>query len=179
MRFFPAGLDGAFRIEPEPFTDARGFFARTWCRDEFSAHGLPADPVQCSISYNRLRGTLRGMHLQRPPHAEPKLVRCTAGAIFDVIVDLRRDSPTFTRWIAFELTARNRHALYVPAGFAHGFQTLEDDTEVSYQMFAFHAPDSATGWRWDDPAFGIKWPLEVAMISDSDRRYPDFDGTAG
>lgn len=176
MRFEHTGLAGAYLIEPDRLTDVRGFFARTYCEHEFEAHGLEHNSVQCNISFNAKRGTLRGMHFQRPPNAEAKLVRCTSGAIFDVIIDLRKDSPTYRQWKGFELTATNRSALYIPQGFAHGFQTLKDDTEVFYQMFDFFAPDSAGGVRWDDPAFGIEWPLSEVIMSDKDRSYPDFDG---
>lgn len=176
MRFVPTPLAGAYLIEPEPLSDARGFFARSFCAHEFAEHGLNARPAQCNISYNTKRGTLRGMHFQRAPHAEAKLVRCTAGSIYDVIIDLRRDSPTFRQWAGFELTADNRSALYIPEGFAHGFQTLADDAEVFYQMFDFFEPGSAGGVRWDDPAFGIAWPLGDPILSDKDRAYPDYDG---
>jgi len=169
-------MAGAYLIEPEPMSDARGFFARSFCEREFAAHGLATRPVQCNISYNTKRGTLRGMHFQRAPHGEAKLIRCTAGSIYDVIIDLRRDSPTFRQWAGFELTAQNRCALYIPDGFAHGFQTLTDDAEVFYQMFNFFEPGSAGGVRWDDPAFGIAWPLGAPVISDKDCAYPDYDG---
>ena len=169
-------LAGAYLIEPEPMRDARGFFARSYCEREFAAQGINGRPVQCNISYNTKRGTLRGMHFQRAPHGEAKLVRCTAGGIYDVIIDLRRDSPTFRQWAGFELTADNRSALYIPEGFAHGFQTLTDDSEVFYQMFDFFEPGSAGGVRWDDPAFGIAWPLTDPVMSDKDRAYPDYDG---
>lgn len=176
MQFIQTIFTGAYLIEPTLISDERGFFARTYCRNEFASKGLKADAVQCNISYNKKCGTLRGMHFQRLPNAEAKLVRCTAGAIYDVIVDLRQESPTFAQWAAFELTAHNRHALYIPEGFAHGFQTLADNTEVLYQMFNFFAPGSAGGVRWDDPAFGIEWPLEISVMSERDRAYPDFDG---
>lgn len=174
MKFAEVGLPGVRLIEPERMHDERGFFARTWCRREFEAAGLDPKLVQCSISYNQRRGTLRGMHYQSAPSAEAKLVRCTAGAIYDVALDLRPDSPTFKQWRGVELTADNRHALYIPPGFAHGFLTLRDDTEVLYQMSEFFAPECARGVRWNDPAFGIQWPGEVVVISERDRSYPDF-----
>lgn len=176
MRFIKTTLVDAYLIEPEQISDERGFFARTWCQNEFASRGLRTNLVQCNISYNKIRGTLRGMHFQRQPNAEAKLLRCTAGAIYDVIIDLRQESSTFLSWAAFELTAHNRNALYVPEGFAHGFQTLADDTEVFYQMFNFFAPESAAGIRWNDPAFHIDWPLDISTISDKDRAYPNFDG---
>jgi dTDP-4-dehydrorhamnose 3,5-epimerase len=175
MRFIPTHLAGAYLIEPEPVSDERGFFARTWCRNEFADKGLNPNLVQCNISYNKARGTLRGMHYQKAPHAEAKLVRCTQGSIYDVIVDLRNDSKTFTQWFGVELTAENRKALYVPEGFAHGFLTLMDDTEVLYQMSEFFHTECAAGVRWDDPAFMIAWPYTVSMISERDQNYPDFN----
>ena len=174
MIFTPTPLAGAYLIEPEPISDERGFFARTWCRDEFANKGLNPNLVQCNISYNKVRGTLRGMHYQKAPHAEAKLVRCTQGSIYDVIVDLRNDSKTFTLWFGVEITAENRKALYVPVGFAHGFITLQDDTEVLYQMSEFYYADCATGVRWNDAAFAITWPIDVKVISERDRAYPDF-----
>jgi dTDP-4-dehydrorhamnose 3,5-epimerase len=174
VKFSPTALAGAFIVDIEPAQDERGFFARTWCRCEFEQHGLNADLAQCSVSFNRRRGTLRGMHFQEKPHEETKVVRCTRGAIYDVIVDLRRDSPTFRKWIAVELNADNRRMLYVPAGVAHGFQSLVDDTEVFYQISVPYHPESARGVRCDDPAFGIRWPVAERIISDRDRRYPDF-----
>ncbi len=177
MIFNETKLAGAFVIEQELFADERGFFARSWSEREFAARGLDARLVECNISFNHRRGTLRGMHFQRAPRAQPKLVRCTAGAIYDVIIDLRRESETFKGWIGVELTAANRRMLYVPAGFAHGFQTLADDTEVFYQMSEVFAPECAGGVRWDDPAFGIAWPDnngEERIIIARDREYPDF-----
>jgi dTDP-4-dehydrorhamnose 3,5-epimerase len=174
MIFEPVPIGGAFVIDMEPVVDDRGFFARTFCRDEFARHGLDPCVAQCGLSYNARPGTLRGMHLQAPPHAEAKLVRCTRGAIHDVILDLRRGSPTFRRWWAVEMTPAPGRSLYVPEGVAHGFQTLVPETEVSYQMSRAHAPDAATGVRWNDPAFGIEWPLEVTSISAADRARPDF-----
>lgn len=174
MRFIPTPLMGAYVIEPERLEDNRGFFARTWCQKEFANQGLDSNLVQCNISFNNKKGTLRGMHFQVPPFAETKLVRCTQGAIYDVIVDLRSDSPTYLQWTAVELTDKNHKALYVPKGFAHGFQTLEDNTEVFYQMSEFYAPDAARGFRWNDPAFGIQWHEEVSVISDRDRMYESY-----
>jgi len=181
MRFRETDVAGVFLIEPERIHDQRGFFARTWCRDEFEAHGLRGNLVQCSVSSNRRKGTLRGLHYQAPPHEEAKLVRCTMGAIHDVALDLRPRSPSFGAHVGVTLSAANRHLLYVPEGVAHGFLTLEDDTEVAYQMSAFHAPDAARGVRFDDPAFAIPWPDEVLVIADRDRTYPDVNlaGLAG
>ena len=174
MIFAETKLKGAFIVEVEKHADERGFFARTWCQDEFTMRGLNPRLVQCSISFSRKVGTLRGMHYQSEPYGEVKLVRCTQGAVYDVIVDLRPDSATFKQWIAVELTAENHRTLYVPAKFAHGFQTLEDNTEVSYQMSEFHAPESARGVRWDDPAFAIRWPEGPRILSERDKSYPDF-----
>lgn len=174
MIFTETKLAGAYIIEPERFTDERGFFARAFDQEAFAARGLNTAIVQCNISYNRLRGTLRGMHFQAAPHAETKLIRCTAGAIYDVIVDLRPNSTTFCQWISVELSADNRRLLYVPEGFAHGLQTLADDTEVFYQMGAPYVAEAARGVRYNDPAFGIEWPLPVTAIADRDRDYEDF-----
>jgi len=165
---------GALVIEPERLSDDRGFFARSFCAREFEAHGLDPRVAQCNISFNPRRGTVRGMHFQRPPHAEAKLVRCTAGALWDVALDLRPESPTFCRHFALELSAENRKMLYLPEGLAHGYQTLADDTEVFYQVSAAYAPDHGAGVRWDDPAFDNAWPLPVTMIAERDRTYPDF-----
>jgi dTDP-4-dehydrorhamnose 3,5-epimerase len=167
--FEPAPIGGAFVIHVEPVEDERGFFARTFCEDEFRKHGLDPCVAQCSVSVNTRRGTLRGMHFQTAPHAEAKLVRCTRGAIYDVILDLREESPTFNDWWAVELSAGARRQLYIPEGVAHGFQTLEHDTEVSYQMSRPYVPGAAAGVRWDDPAHGIEWPLEVTAMSAADR----------
>jgi len=172
MVFTETKLKGLFIIEPELVKDERGFFARTWCGREFEAHGLNIRLVQCNISFNHKKGTLRGMHYQVEPHAEAKLVRCTRGAIYDVALDLRPDSPTFRQWLSVELTAENRLQLYIPEGLAHGFQTLEDNTEVFYQMSEFHHPESARGVRWNDPAFGIFWALPVTIVSEKDMAYP-------
>ncbi len=174
MLFNPTVLLGVFEIEVEPICDERGFFARAWCRREFDAHGLTSTLVQCSVSFNVQKGTLRGMHYQAQPDAEVKLVRCTRGAIYDVVLDLRQDSPTFTQWLALRLTADRRNMVYVPKGCAHGFLTLTNDAEVFYQMSEFYNPASARGVRWDDPAFQIAWPETIAVISDRDRTYPDF-----
>jgi len=174
--FVPTALPGAFVIELERLEDERGFFARTWCAREFEAHGLNPRLVQCSTSFNRRRGTLRGMHWQAAPHEEAKLVRCTAGAIHDVVLDLRSDSPAYLKHVAVELSAANHRALYIPEGCAHGFQTLADDSEVFYQMTEFHSPEHARGVRWDDPAFGLPWPAGERTMSERDRSYPDFAG---
>jgi dTDP-4-dehydrorhamnose 3,5-epimerase len=174
VKFSPTALAGAYIIDIEPLQDERGFFARSWCREEFAGQGLNPDLAQCSISFNKKRGTLRGMHYQAAPHEETKVVRCVRGSIYDVIIDLRPASPTFRKWIAVELDADNRRMLYVPAGMAHGFQTLADDTEVFYQISTPYHPPSARGVRWDDPAFGIEWPAGARIISDKDRHYPDF-----
>jgi dTDP-4-dehydrorhamnose 3,5-epimerase len=174
MIFTETKLKGAFVIEPEQLEDERGFFARTWCQREFTNHGLNPSIAQCSISFNRKRGTLRGMHYQIEPHAETKIVRCTQGTIYDVIIDLRQDSPTFTQWLGVELSAENRRMLYIPEGFAHGFQTLEDNTEIFYQISEFYAPECARGIRWNDPTFAIEWPDGEPIISERDRSYPDF-----
>jgi len=157
-------LGGAFLIEPERHEDERGFFARTFCSTEFAAHGLNPAVAQCSVSYNRRRGTLRGLHYQAAPHAEDKLVRCTAGAVFDVIVDLRPGSATFRRWVGLELSAVQRRMLYVPAGLAHGFQTLADDTEIFYQISTPYVPEATRGIRWDDPELAIGWPAVAARV---------------
>jgi dTDP-4-dehydrorhamnose 3,5-epimerase len=167
-------LKGAFLIEPERLEDERGFFARTWCQRELAAHGLRATWVQSSISFNKSKATLRGMHYQAAPYEETKLVRCTAGAIYDVIVDLRPGSETHRQWLGVELTAANRRLLYIPQGVAHGFETLTDDAEVFYEISEFYRPESGRGVRWDDPVLGIEWPLKAAILSDRDRSYPDY-----
>jgi dTDP-4-dehydrorhamnose 3,5-epimerase len=172
MIFTETRLQGAFIIELEPIEDNRGCFARTWCQREFAAQGLNPRLVQCNISFNKLKGTLRGLHYQVKPHEEVKLVRCTRGALYDVIIDLRSDSPTFAHWQSVELSESNRRMLYVPEGFAHGFQTLEDNTEVFYQMSEFFHPASARGVRWDDPAFKINWPVGNVIISPQDCGFP-------
>jgi dTDP-4-dehydrorhamnose 3,5-epimerase len=172
MIFTSTRLEGALLIDVEPKEDERGFFARTWCRRELAAQGLDTEIAQESISYNRHRGTVRGLHFQRPPHEETKIVRCTRGAIFDVIVDLRPRSPSYLRWQGFELTAENRRAVYIPKGLAHGFQTLVEDCEIVYQISSFYAPESAGGYRYDDAALGVTWPLPVTMINERDLGWP-------
>jgi dTDP-4-dehydrorhamnose 3,5-epimerase len=172
MIFTETRLKGAFLLDLEPHEDRRGFFARTFCAREFSEHGLRPAIVQCSLSFTRQGGTLRGMHYQEPPHTETKLVRCTHGAIYDVIIDLRPGSATYLQHIGLELTAHNRRALYVPELFAHGFQTLVDDTEVIYQMSEFYAAGHARGLRYNDPALGLTWPLPVTVLSEADAAWP-------
>jgi dTDP-4-dehydrorhamnose 3,5-epimerase len=174
MIFRPTAVEGIHVLELESFEDERGFFARTWDTSELALHGLTDRLVQCSISYNRRKGTLRGLHYQVPPHEEAKIIRCTAGAIFDVAVDLRTGSPTYCEWVSAELSADNRRALFIPEGCAHGFLTLTDDAEVAYQISEFHVPDAARGVRWDDSAFGIVWPAEVVVINERDASYPDL-----
>lgn len=174
MKFNQTKLKGVFEIEIEPHADERGFFARSWCQTEFEQHGINPRLVQCNISYNYRKGTLRGMHFQAEPYPEAKLVRCTRGGVYDVVLDLRRDSPTFKDWIGVELTANESNAIYVPAGCGHGFITLEDGVEVAYQMSEVYHSDLACGVRWDDPQFGVQWPLAVEVISERDRTYPDF-----
>lgn len=176
MKFIETKLKGAYIIEPERLEDERGFFARTFCQREFEEHGLNPHIVQCNISFNKKKGTLRGMHYQVAPYQEAKLVSCIRGAIYDVIIDLRQDSPTYCQWFAVELSAENYKTLYVPEGLAHGFQTLVDDTVVFYQMSEFHHPECARGVRWDDPAFDIKWPLSQRITSKKDMNYPNFRG---
>jgi dTDP-4-dehydrorhamnose 3,5-epimerase len=172
--FTPTPLEGAYIIELEPFADERGYFARTFCRNEFEAHGLNPCVAQCNVSFNRKRGILRGMHYQDAPFWEVKVVRCTRGSIYDVIIDLRPDSDTFKKHFGAELSAANSKQMYVPEGFAHGFQVLEDDSEVFYQMSQFYSPDHARGVRWNDPAFGIQWPVPDPIMIDRDSSYPDF-----
>jgi dTDP-4-dehydrorhamnose 3,5-epimerase len=172
--FTETELPGAFLIEPEMHEDDRGFFARTFCRQEFEERGLNPRVVQCNVSFNKRKGSLRGMHFQTSPYAEAKLVRCTAGSIYDVIIDLRPSSSAFKKHLGVELSARNRKMLYIPEDFAHGFQTLEDDTEVFYQMSQYYSPKHSRGVRWDDPAFGISWPPGERIIIERDRTYPDF-----
>lgn len=174
MIFTPTRLDGVWLVEPERISDERGFFARTWCSRDFEERGLNPRLAQCNVSFNHRKGTLRGLHWQRGPHAECKLVRCTRGAIFDVVVDLRKESATFQQWFGVELTAGNRRMLYIPEAVAHGFMTLNNDSEVFYQMSAVHVPGSAAGVRWNDPAFGIAWPATPEVISERDRNYRDF-----
>jgi len=170
--FTPISLPGAYIVDITLMTDERGFFARSFCRNEFAEHKLMTNVAQCNISFNAKKGTIRGMHFQRSPKAEAKLVRCTRGRIHDVVIDLRPDSPSCCRWEAIQLNSSDHRALYIPEGFAHGFQTLEDNTEVFYQMFEFYSPEHAAGVRWDDPAFGIPWPLPDPIISEKDRSYP-------
>lgn len=174
MFFTETHLKDAYIIDLNRLDDERGFFARSWCRREFEEHGLNPELVQCNISFNNRKGTMRGMHYQAKPHEEAKLIRCTMGSIYDIIVDIRPDSPSFKQHLGVTLTPSNRRMLYVPEGFAHGFLTLEDDTEVFYQMSEFFAPDHARGFRWDDPAFAIELPSAVQVISERDRSYPDF-----
>jgi dTDP-4-dehydrorhamnose 3,5-epimerase len=171
----PTGLDGSFLIKIEPMQDERGFFARLWCAQEFEQHGIAMEVVQSNVSHNPLAGTLRALHFQWPPSSEAKLVRCERGRICDVIVDLRPHSPTFTGHYAVELDGRSHDALYVPAGFAHGFQTLEADSDVVYLMSDYYRPELADGVRFDDPAFGIDWPLPVSCMAERDSGYADFD----
>ncbi len=176
LSFEPTALAGVVRIAPIRREDERGFFARTWCAREFADHGLVARLTQCSISFNHRAATLRGMHYQADPHGEVKVVRCTAGAIYDVVLDLRPRSASYKQWIAAELSAENRHMLYIPEGCAHGFQTLADRTEVFYQMANDYVPAAARGVRWNDPAFGIRWPEADRIISRRDQDFPDFHG---
>ncbi len=196
MIFSETVLRGAYLIEIEPREDERGFFSRSFCRHEFAAHGLKTSIAQCNISFNRQKRTLRGMHFQISPKAEAKLVRCTRGKIYDVIIDLRPDSPTYCQWFGIELSGGSAakslpltahgsrliadyRMLYIPEGFAHGFQTLDDNTEVFYQMFEFYAPEYARGVRWDDPLFGIRWPLPDPIISERDLSYPPYRRVSG
>jgi len=168
MKFIETALSGAFIVEVNKLEDDRGFFGRAWCEKEFTDHGLDATVAQANVSYNKRRGTLRGMHFQRAPHSEVKLVRCTRGSLVDVIVDIRPESPTFRKWIAVELTADNCRMLYIPKRFAHGYQTLEDNVDLMYMVSTPYAPTHPTGVRYDDPAFGITWPLAVSAISKAD-----------
>ena len=174
MKFIETKIKGAFLITPERLEDERGFFARVWDPEEFKAQGLSYKLAQCSISFNKKKGTLRGMHYQASPHSENKVVRCTMGSLFDVLLDLRPQSATFKQWFSVELTAENRTMIYAPEGVAHGFQTLSDNTEVSYRISESHHPESARGVRWNDPAFGIQWPLPVSVISKKDSEYPGW-----
>ncbi len=177
MIFSETNLPGAYVIDLERIEDDRGFFARGWCERELTEQGLEARVAQCNISFNKRKGTLRGMHFQRPPHEEVKLIRCIRGGLFDVIIDLRSESDGYKRWIGVELSAENRRALYVPRGFAHGFQTLEDDTETFYMVSEPYTPEAESGVRWDDPAFGIEWPLgHPTEISEKDQNWADFPG---
>jgi dTDP-4-dehydrorhamnose 3,5-epimerase len=175
MKFSETKLKGAFIVTPDLIEDERGFFARAFCGREFEERGLNTNIAQCNISFNKTKGTLRGMHYQAKPHTEVKLVRCTAGAIYDVIIDLRRESPTLRQWSGVELSAESHRLLYIPEGFAHGFQTLTDNAELIYQHSAFHSPEYAQGFKFDDPFFAINWPLPVGMISAKDLSYPLID----
>jgi dTDP-4-dehydrorhamnose 3,5-epimerase len=174
MIFTETKLKGAFILEIKKMEDERGFFGRSWCQKEMEEHGLKANVVQTNVSYNKVKGTLRGMHFQKAPHQETKLVRCTKGAIYDVIIDLRPQSPTYKQWIGVELTEENHKMLFVPEDFAHGFVTLADNTEVTYQVTQFYTPGAEGGIRWNDPAFNIKWPTEVKVVSGKDQQHPDF-----
>jgi dTDP-4-dehydrorhamnose 3,5-epimerase len=174
MRFHQTDIPGVFQIHLEANVDDRGFFARSWCQKEFQRHALNDQIVQCSVSFSKKKGTLRGMHYQAAPYPETKVVSCTKGAIYDVVIDLRRASTAYRHWVGVQLTAADRNMIYVPEGCAHGFITLEDETEVLYKMSEFYHPDLAEGVRWDDPAFAVSWPVPVEVISDRDRSYPDF-----
>jgi len=174
MIFKKTKIDGVLLLEPERIGDDRGFFARMWHQPESAEHGIDPRVVQCNLSFNPHKGTLRGMHFQRAPHEETKVVRCTMGAVFDVAVDLRRDSPTFTQWVGAPLSAENREMLVIPPGCAHGYLTLAPNSEVFYQLSAYYTPTHGGGVRWNDPAFGIHWPGDVTSIADRDRDYPDF-----
>jgi dTDP-4-dehydrorhamnose 3,5-epimerase len=177
MIFTKTKLKDAFVIDIKPRSDARGFFARSWCQKEFEQHGLTPRVVQANLSFNHKKGTVRGMHYQAVPYGETKLVRCTRGAIYDVIVDLRAESSTYRQWISAELTADNHRMLFVPKGFAHGFQTLTDESEVAYQVSQFYTPGAERGTRYNDPAFGIRWPLDVTVISEKDANWADFQAS--
>lgn len=176
MQFRPTTLSDAWLISLEPVRDSRGFFARTFCVKEFATHGLETNYPQHSISFSTRSGTIRGMHYQHEPHREVKLVRCVKGAIWDVIIDIRPTSPTYRRWEGFELSGENNHQLYIPKGFAHGFQTLSNDVEVSYLISEPYAPQSATGIRYDNSSFAITWPLPLSQIAEKDLRWPNFAG---
>ena len=178
MKFIETALNGVFIIEPEPAGDERGFFARTWCREEFQRYQLNTTIAQCSLSFNKKKGTLRGMHYQVEPFRETKVIRCTRGAIYDVAVDLRRDSPSFGQWVGMELTAGNHKMVYIPEGLAHGFISLEDNTEVHYQISQVYSVQHACGVRWDDPMFDIKWPPGEKILSERDRNWPLFHADA-
>lgn len=177
MEFAETALKGAYVIRLKKLEDARGYFARAWCCDEFERQGLNANMLQLNVGFSHSRGTVRGMHYQLPPHAEAKFIRCTRGSIYDVIVDLRKESPTFGRWLGQELTADNGLMLYAPEGFAHGYQTLQDDSEMYYFTTARYAPTAACGVRYDDPHLGINWPLPVSLISEADRNWPGFQNS--
>ncbi|MDX1486247.1 MAG: dTDP-4-dehydrorhamnose 3,5-epimerase [Alphaproteobacteria bacterium] len=178
MIFKDTTVEGVYLVEAEPCRDTRGYFARTWCQSEFERRGLNASLVQCSTSYNENAGTLRGLHYQAPPHMEAKLVRCTRGALFDVVVDLRKESASYGKWAGFELSAENGHMVYIPEGLAHGFQTLVPETEIFYQISTHYAPDCAAGIRWDDPDLAIDWPpVAQRVISERDAQHPGFADT--
>ena len=174
MLFHETELRGAWLIDLDPAHDSRGFFSRIFCTKEFALHGLETNFVQHSLSFSALRGTMRGMHFQAHPHGEVKIVECVRGAIWDVIIDIRQQSPTFGRWKGIELNAKNRRQLYIPNGFAHGFVTLSDEAEVRYLISSFYEPAAARGFRHDDPAFAIQWPVPITVISDKDRGWPGF-----
>jgi dTDP-4-dehydrorhamnose 3,5-epimerase len=174
MQFRETKIKGLWIVELQRHEDHRGFFARTWCQKEYEAHGLNPQIAQINVGFTTKKAGLRGLHFQIPPHAETKTVRCTRGALLDVAVDIRPDSPTYKQWVGVELTAENHRTLCIPEGCAHGYQTLADDTEILYLTSAFHAPESARGYRYDDPAFGIVWPLPVSSISDADRAWPEY-----
>jgi dTDP-4-dehydrorhamnose 3,5-epimerase len=176
MKIIETDFSGLFTIDIEPVFDERGMFARCWCKNELTQFGLVADLDQCGISFSKTAGTLRGMHFQATPHEETKIIRCTMGSIYDVVVDLRAESETYKKWFGLVLSAENHRLLYVPRGFAHGLMTLEPNTEVLYQISEFYVPDLARGVRYDDPAFDIKWPIEPTVISQRDTNYPDFTG---
>ncbi|MDD5428967.1 MAG: dTDP-4-dehydrorhamnose 3,5-epimerase [Candidatus Omnitrophica bacterium] len=175
MKFTKTPIEKVYLLEIEKIEDERGFFARSWCAEEFEKRGLNGKIAQCSISFNKKKGTLRGMHYQVPPHEEAKIIRCTMGAIYDVIIDIRPDSPTFRKWYAAELSADNRRMIYAPEGVAHGYVTLKDDCEIFYQISELYHPECAKGVRWDDPAFGVKWPSGKKIINDRDAGYPDIE----
>lgn len=175
MIFTETKLKDSYILEIKKMEDARGFFGRSWCQKEFEEHGLVPCVVQANVSYNKKKGTLRGMHYQIAPYEETKLVRCTRGALYDVIIDLRPDSPTYKQWLGVELTADNYKMLYVPKGFAHGFITLEDNTEATYQVSQFYTPGAEGGIRYNDPLFGIEWPVEVTVISDKDKSWANYE----
>jgi len=174
MKFTETDLNGCYVIELEKISDERGFFARSWDKDVFEKNGLNSNLVQCNVSFNRKKGTLRGMHFQKPPFSETKLVRCTRGKIFDVVIDLRRDSKTYKKWISIELSANNHKMVYIPEGFAHGFQTLEDNSEVFYQMSKRYEKKYSSGLLWNDSAFNVKWPLEPTILNEKDKLYGDY-----
>lgn len=174
MDFLQTPINGAVIVQPQRHSDERGYFARTWCKQTFQNAGLPTDLSQCNLSFNPRKGTLRGMHLQKPPHAEAKLVRCVAGAALDVAIDLRPDSPTFKQWASVEITAEKGNAFYIPKGCAHGFLTLTENTELFYMMSDPYVADAGYGVRWNDPQWGIEWPFDPVVISDRDNSYEDF-----